>query len=134
VEAASAIRSSETPTRCARTSSTATSPCSALKDYGVVVRELDADLDEYDVDRPATERERDRIRSERSSWLDEDAEKVARGYRDGDLDVFDLVRQYGVIVDWGTGELLPRTTTMFRAMLQRRSVDHWAPVPAAAEE
>jgi N-methylhydantoinase B len=106
----------------------------ALKDYGVVVRELDADLDEYDVDRPATERERDRIRSERSSWLDEDAEKVARGYRDGDLDVFDLVRQYGVIVDWGTGELLPRTTTMFRAMLQRRSVDHWAPVPAAAEE
>ena len=105
----------------------------ALKDYGVVVHELNADLDEYDLDRAATERERGRIRCERSAWPDEDAETVARGYREGDLDVFDLVRQYGVIVDWGTGELLPRTTTMFRAMLRRRSLDHWAPVPAAVE-
>ena len=33
-----------------------------------------------------------------------------------------------VIVDWGTGELLPRTTTMFRAMLRRRAEAHWTPV------
>ena len=38
----------------------------------------------------------------------------------------DLVRQYGVILDWGTGELLPRTTEQFRAMLQRRAAAHWA--------
>jgi N-methylhydantoinase B len=41
------------------------------------------------------------------------------------LDVLDLVRQYGVIVDWGTGELLPNTTEMYRAMLRRRAVAHW---------
>jgi N-methylhydantoinase B len=39
--------------------------------------------------------------------------------------VLDLVRHYGVIVDWGSGELLPRTTEMFRAMLRRRAVAHW---------
>ncbi|MEO6859892.1 MAG: hydantoinase B/oxoprolinase family protein, partial [Solirubrobacteraceae bacterium] len=99
----------------------------ALKDYGVVVREIDADLDEYELDHAATERERERIRGQRSAWLDEDAEQIARRYREGELDVFDLIRQYGVIVDWGTGELLPRTTTMFRAMLRRRTIDHWAP-------
>jgi N-methylhydantoinase B len=37
----------------------------------------------------------------------------------------DLVRQYGVIVDWGTGELLPRTTQGFRDMLGRRAAAHW---------
>ena len=28
--------------------------------------------------------------------------------------------------DWGTGELLERTTEQFRAMLKLRAVDHWA--------
>ena len=46
--------------------------------------------------------------------------------------MLDLVRHYGVIVDWGTGELLPRTTEMFRAMLRRRAVAHWGAQPAAA--
>ena len=32
--------------------------------------------------------------------------------------MLDLVRQYGVIVDWGTGELLRSTTEQFRAMLR----------------
>jgi N-methylhydantoinase B len=50
---------------------------------------------------------------------------VARRYRDGELDVLDLVRQYGVIVDWGSGELLPRTTAMFRDMVRRRAAAHW---------
>ena len=66
------------------------------------------------------------IASERVGWLAEDAESVAARYRDGDLDVLDLVRHYGVILDWGTGELLPKTTTTFREMLQRRSASHWA--------
>ena len=97
----------------------------ALTDYGVVVREVDADLAEYEVDHEATASARARIAAERVGWLAEDAEGVAKRYRDGDLDVLDLVRQYGVILDWGTGELLPKTTVTFRAMVQRRAVSHW---------
>ena len=97
----------------------------ARTDYGVVVEEVDADLSEYRVDEAATEQERERIRGERKGWLEADAEDVARRYRDGDLDVLDLVRQYAVIVDWGTGELLPNTTRQFRAMVQRRAAAHW---------
>jgi N-methylhydantoinase B len=104
----------------------------ARKDYGVVVREVDADRSEYEVDEPATEAERDRIRGLRRDWLAEDAEDVARRYREGELDVLDLVRQYAVIVDWGTGELLPRTTEGFRAMVRRRAADHWAPEAVGA--
>lgn len=97
----------------------------ARKDYGVVVREIDPELDRYEIDEAATEREREEIRSNRRSWLAEDPERVASRYRTGDLDVFDLVRRYGVIVDWGMGELLPRTTEQFRAMLNRRMASCW---------
>ncbi len=41
----------------------------ARKDYGVVLRVVDRDLAEYEVDRAATERERARIRAERRGWL-----------------------------------------------------------------
>lgn len=98
----------------------------ALRDYGVVVREVDAELSEYEIDPEATERERARIRSERRGWLEEDAGSVAERYRDGALDVLDLVRHYGVILDWGTGELLPKTTDTYRAMLQRRAAAYWS--------
>jgi len=97
----------------------------ALKDYGVAIVEVDAELSEYEVDAEATERERARIRAERLGWLSADAEDVAARYRSGELDVMDLIRQYGVIVDWGTGELLPRTTQGFRDMLGRRAAAHW---------
>jgi N-methylhydantoinase B len=104
----------------------------ARKDYGVVVHETDAVLSLHAVDVTETERERERIRSERLAWLEADAEDVARRYRAGELDVMDLVRQFGVIVDWGTGELFPRTTETFRAMLRRRAAAHWAPAPTTA--
>lgn len=39
--------------------------------------------------------------------------------------MFDAIRRHGVILDWGSGELLPRTTEQFRAMLARRAVAHW---------
>jgi N-methylhydantoinase B len=97
----------------------------ARKDYGVVVRELDAELSRYEVDADATDAAREEIRGARAGWLEADAEDVARRYREGELDVLDLVRHYGVIVDWGSGELLPRTTEMFRAMLRRRAAAHW---------
>ncbi|MDE0052047.1 MAG: hypothetical protein OXO52_19835, partial [Rhodospirillales bacterium] len=46
-------------------------------------------------------------------------------YRNGELDEFDMVRRYGVIVDWGTGEYFPKTTTEFRTMMKKRSAAHW---------
>ena len=50
---------------------------------------------------------------------------MARRFRDGELDVLDLVRHYGVILDWGSGEVLPRTTEQYRELLRRRSVNEW---------
>jgi N-methylhydantoinase B len=44
---------------------------------------------------------------------------TTRGFRD----VIEI-RRHGVILDWGTGELLPKTTEGFRAMLKRRVVPH----------
>jgi N-methylhydantoinase B len=102
----------------------------ALKDYGVVIREVDAELSEYEVDAEATTGARTRMAGVRRGWLEEDAESVAKRYRDGEFDVLDLVRHYGVILDWGTGELLPKTTVTFREMLQRRAASHWPEVAA----
>jgi N-methylhydantoinase B len=97
----------------------------ALTDYGVVVIEIDRDLDVFRLDVEATRAERERIRRERVGWLAEAPEGIAERFRAGELDTLDLVRQYGVILDWGTGELLPETTKEYRGMLQRRAVDHW---------
>jgi uncharacterized membrane protein (UPF0182 family) len=54
---------------------------------------------------------------------------VAERYRSGDLDAMDAIRRYGVILDWGTSELLPRTTEQFRAMLRRRAAAYWHESP-----
>ena len=98
----------------------------AKKDYGVIIKEVDRDLGDYEVDLAATEKERDRIDRERVGWLDEDAEKIAERYRKKELSAIDLIRQYGVIVDWGSGKLLEKTTSQFREMLKRRTVPYWA--------
>jgi N-methylhydantoinase B len=98
----------------------------AALDYGVVVEEVDVELAEYRIDEDATAELRKKLRSERVARLDEDPEDVARRFRDGELDVLDLVRHYGVILDWGSGEVLPRTTQQYRELLRRRSVDEWA--------
>jgi len=97
----------------------------AALDYGVVVVPLDPELDEYRVYPEATERLRASIAAERPGWLAEDPADVARQYRAGELDVLDLVRRYGVIVDWGTGELYENTTRQYRELLARRSAAHW---------
>jgi N-methylhydantoinase B len=105
----------------------------ARKDYGVLVRLLDADLASYEVDAEATETERVRIAAERDGLLAADPEAVAAGYRAGELDQLDVIRQHGVILDWGSGELLPTTTTQFRAMLARRTAPFWRDgLPAGA--
>jgi N-methylhydantoinase B len=97
----------------------------ARTDYGVVLHVVDAGVDAYEVDEAETAAERARIAAERTGWLEEDAEAVAARYRAGELGVLDLIRRYGVIVDWGDGTLFPRTTETFRAMLRRRSAAHW---------
>ncbi len=98
----------------------------AAIDYGVVVQVIDADADAYEIDAEATDAKRNEIRVLRKGWLAEDAEDVAARYRAGELRDLDLIRQYGVIVDWGSGELFPKTTEQFRGLLRKRAVSSWA--------
>jgi N-methylhydantoinase B len=100
-------------------------PEGAKRDYGVVVREVDAELVEWEVDEGAPEEERASIKDNRIGWLDQVPAELARRYQEGEIGTFELIRRHGVILDWGTGELLPKTTEGFRAMLKRRVVPHW---------
>lgn len=97
----------------------------AERDYGVIIRVIDPDVDAYEIDAEGTAKTREWIRANRRQWLETEPETVARRYREGELDALDVIRRYGVILDWGTGELLPRTTEQYRESLQRRSVQHW---------
>ena len=97
----------------------------ALIDYGVVIKVIDRDLAEYQVDEEATRAARARIAAERVGWLDEDPEAIAARYRAGEIKDMDCIRQYGVILDWGDGTLLAKTTSQFRDMLKRRTLPYW---------
>jgi hypothetical protein len=41
------------------------------------------------------------IAAARHGWLAENAETVAARFRAGDLDLYDVIRRYGVICNWG---------------------------------
>ena len=98
----------------------------AALDYGVVVEEVDVELAEYRVDADATEKLRaEQRQSARAPGSTRTPRTWRARFRDGDLDVLDLVRHYGVILDWGSGEVLPRTTKQYRELLQRRSASAW---------
>ncbi len=99
----------------------------ASKDYGVVIQSDPSEREAfgYAIDHPATDRQRAAIRAERVLWLQQEPEDVALRFQQGELDVLDLVRQYGVIVDWETGTLMPRTTATYRGMLARRASAYW---------
>lgn len=99
----------------------------ARKDYGVVIVETGDPYTDFGfaVDPGATAQERERIGSARREWLRADPTEVAARFKDGELDALDLVRQYGVILDWGTGTVLPKSTATFRAMLARRAESYW---------
>ena len=97
----------------------------AAKDYGVVVRIIDAELCDYEVDGPATEALRAAIRADRVGKVRLDPEIVAARYRSGEIDTLDVIRQHAVILDWGTGDLLPISTRQFREVFERRSVANW---------
>lgn len=97
----------------------------AALDYGVVIDAVDPEIDHFVVDEGNTRQLRKSIRKSRRDWLNTDPAEIAERYRSGELDMLDLIRRYGVIVDWGTGELLPTTTTQFRELLRNRAAQHW---------
>ena len=95
-------------------------------DYGVVIRVNDADMLDYEIDHAATEKARAHIRANRVGWARMDPEEVSQMYRKGKINEMDAVRRYAVILDWGTGELMPRSTAQFRESFEKRSVSHWS--------
>lgn len=97
----------------------------AKADYGVVIHVNDADMLDYEIDEAATEAARAEIRAHRVQWARMDPMKVSQMYKDGDINQLDAVRRYAVILDWGTGELMPNSTAQFRETFERRSVAHW---------
>ena len=97
----------------------------AAKDYGVVIHAIDPEIDEYELDEEETTKLREELRSSRLDKLAEDPDSVAERYNAGELDQLDLVRHYGVILDWATGELLPTTTQQYREQMTKRSSSHW---------
>ena len=100
-------------------------PERAAIDYGVVIDSSDPLIHNWTLDQEATSHQREYIRTNRESWLKADAEVIARRYRAGELSQFDLIRQYGVIVEWGTGDLLPETTRQHRELIKKRSASGW---------
>lgn len=100
----------------------------AAIDYGVVIRPVQPELDEYEIDNAATTAERASIAGARRGWLTEDPVALAERYRAGELTIMDMIRRYGVIVDWGTGELFPKTTEEFRRTMINRAESGWSAV------
>lgn len=98
----------------------------AAKDYGVVIREIDADLCAYEVDQPATDALRAEIRSQRRDWARMAPATVSEMYRKGEINTLDAVRRYATILDWETGAVLEKTTAQFRESFEKRTVAHWA--------
>lgn len=97
----------------------------AAKDYGVIIREIDRELDQFEIDEAASTQLRQQIREDRPGWLIAEPAVVAEKYRAGEIDMLDVIRRHGVILDWGTGELFPETTSEFRKSMEKRSSSHW---------
>ncbi|WP_312861800.1 hypothetical protein [Segnochrobactrum spirostomi] len=98
----------------------------AAKDYGVVIRTIDAELCEYELDEAATAALRAELRASRVADARIDPEIVAARFRAGEINALDAIRRHAVILDWGTGALLPQSTRQFRESFERRSVAKWA--------
>jgi N-methylhydantoinase B len=97
----------------------------AAMDYGVVIKAIDPEICEYEIDEAATKAARETIARLRKGWLATPAEEVAAAYRAGTIDRLDVVRRYAVVLDWKDGTLLPTTTEQFREMFRKRSADKW---------
>ncbi|MCM3739771.1 hydantoinase B/oxoprolinase family protein [Oceanobacillus luteolus] len=97
----------------------------AKKDYGVIIKEIDTELDLYEVLEDETASEREYIRNNRKKWLREDIDTVHELYKNGEIDELDLIRKYGVLVDFANGKVLYKSTGQFREMLEKRSAAYW---------
>lgn len=97
----------------------------AAKDYGVVVKPVDPDICAYEIDEKGTEALRKSIRADRRGWLEADPKDVSAWFKTGKIDALDVVRRHAVILDWGNGDLLPRSTEQFREMFRKRSASAW---------
>lgn len=95
-------------------------------DYGVVIRAIDPDLCQYEIDVAATEKARADIRAKRKDWARTNPAEVSRLYKSGEINALDVVRRYAVILDWESGEVLPKTTEQFRESYEKRTLSHWA--------
>ncbi len=90
-----------------------------------MIKEIDADLCEYEIDTAATEALRTDMRAKRKTWARMEPAEVSRLYKAGEIDALDAVRRYAVILDWESGEVLPKTTEQFRESYEKRTVAHW---------
>lgn len=97
----------------------------AKKDYGVVIKEIDRDLDLFEIDFEATESEREFIRRNRKAWLEIDPYEVERMYTNGEIDQLDVIRKHGVIMDYATNRVLVNSTRQYRKAMVKRSLRHW---------
>lgn len=97
----------------------------AAKDYGVVLTCVPEGAG-YAIDQPGTQEMRARIAADRHGWLEADPEAVRAMWERGEVDLLDLIRRYGVIIDLRTGSVLPKTTRQYREMLQSRMVPWWS--------
>ncbi|MFJ8246561.1 hydantoinase B/oxoprolinase family protein [Peribacillus asahii] len=97
----------------------------ARKDYGVVIKEIDRDLDLFEIDYEATKREREFIRNNRKKWLELDPIIVEKQFQNGEIDKLDVIRRFGVIMDYATNTVLLKSTEQFRQSLRKRSLAYW---------
>ena len=98
----------------------------AALDYGVVIKEVDADLCEYEVDEAETAKLRGHIRENRVAWARSDPEEIAEKYRKGEINSMDAVRRYAVILDWETGDPLSRQQRSSAKVLNVVVSAHWS--------
>ncbi len=97
----------------------------ARKDYGVIIHEIDRELDQFEINYEATQNERDYIRHNRKNWFNEAPEEVARLYRAGEINQMDVIRKYGVIMDYTSNSVLPISTAQYRESMVNRTVAYW---------
>ncbi len=97
----------------------------ARKDYGVVIKEIDRDLDLFEIDYEATKKEREYIRKNRKAWLNVCPYEVEKMYKNGEIDQLDVIRRYGVIMDYTTNQVLMKSTEQYRKAMMKRSLAYW---------
>lgn len=97
----------------------------AKKDYGVVIREVDTELDLFEIDEEATSKEKEYIHKNRKSWMETNLEEVQSLYDQGRIDRLDVIRRYGVVLDDEAGKVLENSTQQYRETLKNRTISAW---------